>query len=318
MRAAIPTINTAIFSLVSLLAIGCGRVNLAVDGLGQPILEGAPNISESYASPTEALNRRLLRSVMDRVVPQPVAHRGVTRLVNENSLESIVLARRAGVDAVELDVRRLQDDKFVIFHDRKVRELNAKAPDYLLGRSISDLRSEDIRQIKVPRVPNSAPPLLRDALLVASANKVVAFLDLKGESTAIVGAVIERILALNAEDVVIIQSQHPEVTRFIRRNYPEIPVLVRAFSKDDVLTAISLQPAVVQVDLDWATPEMISSLTARGIPALAKTLLPAIPDDKESWCHAWRLGISLILTDRADDLAQSFGSIERAKSLCPS
>jgi glycerophosphoryl diester phosphodiesterase len=67
-----------------------------------------------------------------------IAHRGYTRHFPDNTLEAFRAAREIGVDGVEFDVQETADGGFVVFHD-----------DSIDGNSISDLKLEDIRQLRV-------------------------------------------------------------------------------------------------------------------------------------------------------------------------
>lgn len=55
-----------------------------------------------------------------------IGHRGAAGLALENTLESIVAATQAGVDAVEIDIRVTKDNKLVLSHDRNTGRVSAK------------------------------------------------------------------------------------------------------------------------------------------------------------------------------------------------
>ena len=46
-----------------------------------------------------------------------IAHRGASLLHRENTLESLICASQRGADAVECDVWKTADGKYIIFHD---------------------------------------------------------------------------------------------------------------------------------------------------------------------------------------------------------
>ena len=57
-----------------------------------------------------------------RRVTDVIAHRGVSRLTQENTIEAFELAVGVGADAVELDVRRAADGVLVVHHDARVND----------------------------------------------------------------------------------------------------------------------------------------------------------------------------------------------------
>lgn len=69
-----------------------------------------------------------------------IAHRGFTRDFPDNTLEAFRAAREIGVDGLEFDIQETAEGDFVVFHD-----------DSIYGNSISNLKLEDIRELRVGR-----------------------------------------------------------------------------------------------------------------------------------------------------------------------
>src|SRR5687768_4743480 len=72
----------------------------------------------------ESGNKKRIQSPAARVLSVPgrffIAHRGVhlkKTIAGENSLESIRLAKRAGFECIEMDVRLSSDGQAVVMHD---------------------------------------------------------------------------------------------------------------------------------------------------------------------------------------------------------
>jgi glycerophosphoryl diester phosphodiesterase len=88
----------------------------------------------------------------DRHGTMIIAHRGgggdANQSVHENTLDAFAAAIRAGVDAIELDLRRNADDELVVFHDASVRGVP-------FSRTTRD---------QVAALTGTLPPLLEEAL----------------------------------------------------------------------------------------------------------------------------------------------------------
>ncbi len=79
-----------------------------------------------------------------------IAHRGVDlkhTIAGENSLEAIWLAKRAGFDAIETDVRLTKDDSIVVMHDPGLNRtcLNADGSDINKTVEIKDLTWSELQ-----------------------------------------------------------------------------------------------------------------------------------------------------------------------------
>ena len=56
-----------------------------------------------------------------------IGHRGAAGLALENTLESIHAAIKAGVDAIEFDVRLTSDGHFVLCHDNSISRVSEQS-----------------------------------------------------------------------------------------------------------------------------------------------------------------------------------------------
>lgn len=52
-----------------------------------------------------------------------IGHRGAAGLALENTLKSIIAAKQAGVDSIEIDVRLSSDNQFILSHDASLRRV---------------------------------------------------------------------------------------------------------------------------------------------------------------------------------------------------
>jgi len=94
-----------------------------------------------------------------------IGHRGAAGLAPENTLESIEVAQKYGVDAIEIDIRATSDNRLILCHDHTLlREANTK-------KQIKDLR---LRQIQITITNSGHPiPTLAEALEAAGDTPMV-------------------------------------------------------------------------------------------------------------------------------------------------
>ena len=82
-----------------------------------------------------------------------IGHRGAGKEIPENTIASFNAALDAGMDAVELDVRRTKDGKLVVFHDEKMKRLTGA------GGSIGDYTLSELEKMRVLGSDYSIPTL---------------------------------------------------------------------------------------------------------------------------------------------------------------
>ncbi|MCS7007557.1 MAG: glycerophosphodiester phosphodiesterase [Thermoleophilia bacterium] len=117
--------------------------------------------------------------------PLRIGHRGAAALAPENTIRSFRAARAAGVDAVELDLLRLDDGSIVVAHSNDLREVSHGTA----RGSVVDKDLEALRRL-CPELPT-----LEDALVwfVDEAPELVLHADVKSpRAVAEVAAALER------------------------------------------------------------------------------------------------------------------------------
>lgn len=68
-----------------------------------------------------------------------IGHRGAAGLAFENSLEAIKVARRVGVDAIEMDIQLTSDKKFIVCHDPTTERVTG-SPHIICRETLRTLR----------------------------------------------------------------------------------------------------------------------------------------------------------------------------------
>jgi glycerophosphoryl diester phosphodiesterase len=159
--------------------------------------------------------------------PRIWAHRGASAHAPENTLEAFELARSAGADGIELDVRLDRDGNVVVFHDRDLQRL--------CGRPgcIEDLTADERKTL---RVRGAAVPTLEDVF------HVLGDLDLNveiksnkpGRSGALAEATANVIRRSGRVDQVLVSSFDPFALLQFYRLLPEV-ALAYLFGADQAL-----------------------------------------------------------------------------------
>jgi hypothetical protein len=94
----------------------------------------------------------------------------------------------------------------------------------------------------------------------------------------------------------------------VRQRYPNIAVLARSHSIADIRQAYRKLPDIIQVDLDWMTPDMIEEIHAAGSKILVKSLYDM--DSPENWDRLFTVGIDILLTDKAVHLVRHLRDLQ--------
>jgi|SRR5579859_7925209 len=92
-----------------------------------------------------------------------IAHRGDHARAHENTLTAIERTIGAGVDYVEIDVRRTADGHYVLMHDSTVdRMTDGHGP--VANLTLAQIRSLHVRDLKLPQIPADHVPTFDEAL----------------------------------------------------------------------------------------------------------------------------------------------------------
>ena len=147
----------------------------------------------------------------------PIAHRGChNNQIAENSLEAFNIAKNRKI-AIEIDVYRLKDGDFAVFHDENLKRMTGE--DIL----ISSLTSDDIKNYKL--WDNQKIPMLSEVLTLIS-GEVPLLIELKPEGNfnkndlPVLLKIIEK---YNHNDMIAFQSFNPITIRALKKltkNYP--------------------------------------------------------------------------------------------------
>jgi len=230
-----------------------------------------------------------------------IAHRGDRFAAHENTLTAFRQAADAGIDYVEVDVRRTADGHYVLMHDSTVDRMTDGQ-----GK-VSDLSLEQIRALKVrdkkrPQVAADRVPTFEEAL-ASIKGRVHMYLDFKAGDRAVVTKMI-RDAGLARQ--ILVYDEIESIDEW-HRVAPELPLIVSP--PETIKTAAELvrfvkESKVEVLDGSWElyTLEMVDAAQAAG----AK-VWPDIQDGKENpeyFARVTARGFSGAQSDHPRDLIE--------------
>lgn len=134
-----------------------------------------------------------------------IAHRGARTYFHENTLEAFEKAIRLNADMIELDVRRTQNNLFVVYHDECIDE-----------KPIKDLAYDDIHKFSRLKVPTL------DKVLKLTRSRIKLDIELKEEGYE--KEVVNFILKFLKEDEFVITSFNDNSLKIIKEAFPGIRI----------------------------------------------------------------------------------------------
>lgn len=149
-----------------------------------------------------------------------IAHRGDHTLAHENTLTAIEHAIAAGVDYVEIDVRRTADGNYVLMHDPTVDRMT-DGHGQVARMTLAQLESLHVRDAKRPQIPPDHLPIFYEALS-AIKGRINIYLDFKeGERAAVAKAIRDA----GVTKQILVYDDADSVEEW-RRIAPELPLIV--------------------------------------------------------------------------------------------
>jgi glycerophosphoryl diester phosphodiesterase len=149
-----------------------------------------------------------------------IAHRGDHTRAHENTLTAIEHAVAAGVDYVELDVRRTLDGNYVLMHDSTVDRMT-DGRGSVAQMTLAQLQSLHVQDTRRPRIAPDRIPTFSEAL-GAIKGRINIYLDFKAGERA---AVSKAIRDAGVTKQVLVYDGVEAVEEW-RRVAPELPLII--------------------------------------------------------------------------------------------
>ena len=165
--------------------------------------------------------------IMNNGNPIVFAHRGVTTLSVENSLDAFRMSENLGFKAIETDIRCTKDEKLIVFHDDSGKKL------LNIDKEISDLRWDEIKEQKLLNngVESDNLVLSLEQFLQQTSTSFIIYLDVKEPSKCTADQLIHLLDKFKDHQNIIIADGNLFFLLYLKFLNPEIKVALEGFDK---------------------------------------------------------------------------------------
>lgn len=233
--------------------------------------------------------------------PAVIAHRGLSSVIPENTLQALLSGGRAGADWIEMDVNTTQDGVPVVIHDNTVDRVTAGTGD------VSTLTSGYVAGLEAgswfaPAYAGAKVPTLAEFLDQTNTEGTGLLLEIKGPETR---EEVQRVVAMLKErgmlEQTIVQSFDTNVLQYAREAAPSLRLGLLRGALDADVVAAAKQYGAVTYNPSWAAlaarPAAIKELHDAGI-----AVMPYTVDSTQQWKDMTDAGVDGIITNRAGAL----------------
>jgi glycerophosphoryl diester phosphodiesterase len=232
-----------------------------------------------------------------------IGHRGAAASAPENTLVSFRRAVELGADAVEFDLHRTRDGRFVVIHDETLdRTTNGHGP--VDARTFDELRRLDAgswrgREFAGERIPTF------EEVVAALPPRILLFAELKAGSSRAPGIeadLVRSIRALGAGDRVRVSSFDHRALATVRRLDPALQTgaLFVFLPVDPVAIARSCGAQALHPSFHYVTPEVVAEAHAEGVAVNTWTV-----NEPADIARLRAMGVDGIFSDHPERLSES-------------
>ena len=150
------------------------------------------------------------------------AHRGLSSIVPENTIEAFREAAKYNYYALECDVHCTTDGKWVIIHDYMLQSMAEEKGD------VKTMSYEDLKKVKftnganIDKYPNAGVCLVEDYIEICKEANIKPMIEVKDKRIDKVKSLLDIIRAYDIEKDVILISFHASVLREFKRLSPDM------------------------------------------------------------------------------------------------
>ncbi|MCA8959486.1 MAG: hypothetical protein KDC38_03185 [Planctomycetes bacterium] len=149
--------------------------------------------------------------------PSIVAHRGLTEVGHiENTLDAIRAAIDAGAPAVEFDVRRSLDDRWVVHHDPDLRRIH-DLPVTIAEHTLAELTS------LAPISP------LRDVVAAFADHPTIPMIEIKEPTISGLESLVTDLRPALSRPSVVVIARGPDMPRALAETFALLPARPKLF-----------------------------------------------------------------------------------------
>jgi glycerophosphoryl diester phosphodiesterase len=230
------------------------------------------------------------------------AHRGGSSAAPENTAASDEVARRAGAEWIENDVRSTKDGVPVVLHDETV-DRTTNGTGAIQSLTAAEVAGLDAGSWFAPAFSGQRVPTLVSQLDEFKARGGNLLLEIKGvHARASIERIADEVLAREMTARVFVQSFDPQHLRWVRELVPDLPLGLLRFELDP-------DPVAIAKDLELTAynPSDGAFRTRPGIVADLHAIEVAVNiwtvDDPDRWNALEQAGVDGIITNRPAELA---------------
>lgn len=221
------------------------------------------------------------------------AHRGLSSIVPENTIEAFKEAAKHNFYALECDVHCTTDGKWVIIHDCMLQSMAEEKGD------VKKKSYEELSKIKftnganIADYPDATVCLVEDFIEICKEANIRPMIEVKDKRVEKVADLLKIIRDYEIEDSVILISFHKEILREFRRLSPNMETwyLMHTITDEKIQECIENNNGVA-FEAKRAKPEMIQKIHDNNLTAACWTV-----DTKEMLNNMLENGVKYITTN---------------------
>lgn len=231
---------------------------------------------------------------IDKYFRGMIAHRGLSGIETENTINAFIAAANRSYYGIECDVHASKDGEIIITHDDTLLRLgllNIHIPSY----SYDEIRKFTLIDRKTGNLSDKIViPLLSDYLSICQTYQKHAVIELKeGLSLANIDDVVKSIRKeYNTDDVSLI-SFNDKYLSYVRKNYPEINLFYLTNKMSEKIYDFCQKN---QFNLDILATE-ITEADIKRFHLLGLKVAVFTVNDKEQAERLIKMGVDYITTD---------------------
>lgn len=249
---------------------------------GAKVVKDTIKLSESAESSTEGLHL--------------TAHRGLSSVAPENSLEAFKQAAKHNYYALECDVHCTTDNKWVIIHDHMLQSMAKEKGDVKkmsYEETLSKIRYTNGANIS--EYPDAGIILVEEFIEICKEANIRPMIEVKDKRVEKVADLLEIIRKYDIEDSVILISFHKEILREFRNLSPNMEtwLLMHSITDEKLQECIENNNGVAfEAARGKNHPEMIKKIHHNNLVAACWTV-----DTKEMLNEMMKNGVKYITTN---------------------
>ncbi|HOP57173.1 MAG TPA: glycerophosphodiester phosphodiesterase family protein [Bacillota bacterium] len=231
---------------------------------------------------------------IDKYYRGMIAHRGLSGIETENTINAYIAAANRSYFGIECDVYASKDDKLILTHDDTLLRMGLLNV-YIPGYKYEEIRRFTLIDRKTGHLSDTVTiPLLKDYLAICMTYQKHAFIELKSNLTnAHVDQVIDEVRKYHRLEDTSIISFHDKYLVYLRKNYPDMSLYLLSGTADEKTLAIC-EKNRLGLDAEWhaITETVVKRLHLTGLKVTVYTV-----DDKNDAEKLIKMGVDYITTN---------------------